>query len=58
LQESIEKFVQNGKEFHLFNLIITMVLKKANGHSFLKTYLVDGGQLQKKKLKINKIKKE
>lgn len=38
--------------------MVMMVLKKSNGHSFLKNYIIDGKELLRSKLKINKIKKE
>ncbi|CAD8181029.1 unnamed protein product [Paramecium pentaurelia] len=56
--ETDEKLQKNEKEFKIYNLLVTMVLKKSNGHSFLKNYIIDGKELLKTKLKINKIKKE
>ncbi|CAK59008.1 unnamed protein product (macronuclear) [Paramecium tetraurelia] len=58
LLESDEKIQKSEKEFKIYNLMVTMVLKKSNGHSFLKNYIIDGKELLKTKLKINKIKKE
>ncbi|CAD8195004.1 unnamed protein product [Paramecium octaurelia] len=58
LLESEEKLQKNEREFKIYNLLVMMVLKKSNGHSFLKNYIIDGKELLKTKLKINKIKKE
>ncbi|CAD8095981.1 unnamed protein product [Paramecium sonneborni] len=58
LMESDEKVQKNEKEYKIYNMLVTMVLKKSNGHSFLKNYIIDGKELLKNKLKINKIKKE
>ncbi|CAD8191248.1 unnamed protein product [Paramecium pentaurelia] len=58
LLETDEKLQKNEKEFKIYNLMVMMVLKKSNGHSFLKNYIIDGKELLRSKLKINKIKKE
>ncbi|KAM3135456.1 hypothetical protein pb186bvf_012475 [Paramecium bursaria] len=46
--QQIEQFI---------NLYVTMVIKKPNGHSFIKQYEIDGKLLLKNKLNIKKIKK-